>query len=193
MSRLLKLSATVLVALLAMQGVARAADGDEDRPAPEPPKKNTVHGLVDGGGSVATLFGIRSTAVHVGAGMGLEKGRLFVPFGLDAEIGKSSGGLGMGDVTMGVGFQGIVGALRAGGGFDMGYAWITRTTEHSFIGAYAVDAFALATVDLFAPSEHGALYIGLKPSVGLRWGESLFAFGHGTVTFRGAVVAGIRF
>lgn len=181
----------VLAALIAMQGVAHAED--EDHAQPKPPKKTTVHGLVDGGASVATLFGVHSTAVHVGAGLGLETGRLFIPFGLDAEIGKSAGGLGMGDVTLGVGFQGIVGPLRLGGGFDGGYAWVTRTTEHAIIGAYAVDAYGLATVDLFSPSEHGAIYIGLKPSMGLRWGESFFAFGHGTPTFRGAAVAGIRF
>jgi len=170
---------------------------NEDRPAPTPvpPKPSSVRGFVNGGASTASLFAVSSTAVHLGAGIGVESGRLFVPIMLDAELGQPPAGLGAGQVTLGIGFQGILGRVRLGGGADAGYGWITRASSSSLphIGMYALDAFALATVDLFTLGERRAVYLGVKPSIGVRWGESFFAFDHGAVAYRATGLVGLRF
>jgi hypothetical protein len=167
----------------------------EARPRP-PAERSIVRGLAGGGASTAALFGLRSNAVHLDGGLGVESKRLYIPIFLSAELGQTPGGLGAGEVTLGIGFLGIATErLRVGGGVDAGYGWITRASTSTLphIGMFGLDAFALATFDLFSIGDRRAVYIGVKPSVGVRWGESFFAWDHGTVAWRGAAMVGMRF
>lgn len=174
-----------------MEGTAPEPDTAGGPDATRP--LSAVRGLASGGASMASLFDVSSTAVHVDAGVGFEHRRLFVPVFVDAELGKTRGGLGVGEVTLSVGFQGILGRIRLGGGAAGGYGWLSRATSTATIGMFGLDAFALATVDLIDFGDRRAIYLGVKPSVGVRWGETFFAWGHGTLAWRGAAMAGVRF
>lgn len=93
-------------------------------------------------------------------------------------------------MTVAAGVQWVLGRVRLGGGLDLGYAWMGRaaTSVGPHIGIDALDAFALATFDVIDLGDHRALYPGVRPSGGLRWGESFFAFGprHRRLARRGA-------
>lgn len=177
-------------------GDARGAT-EEDAPKPAPPAPAVyVRGLAGGGASTASLFGISSSGGHLEGGLAVEQGHVFIPFLVNVEIGKTSGGLSAGEVTAGAGVMGVIASrVRLGGGVDLGYGWLGRasTSIGSFVGMYALDAFLLGTVDLLEIGDHRAVYVGVKPSIGTRWGESFFAWDHGTVAWRGVATAGLRF
>ena len=175
-----------------ISSTAFAIEPDAERPAPS---ATTTRGIASGGISTASLFGVSSTAMHVGLGIGIEQGRFFVPLVLDVALGQTERGLGAGEIKVEGGVLGIVGPVRLGGGLDLGYGWIGRAPSSSspHVGMYALDAFAMASVDLFDIGERRAVYLGLKPSIGVRWGESIFAWDHGVITWRGAAIAGVRF
>jgi hypothetical protein len=184
--------AIVLVVLGAL-GPRRAA-AQESAARPEPPG-TVLRGVASGGGSVATLFGISSTALHLDAGVGFQERHAFILVTANAELGRTPGRLSAGEITVSATVQRVFGRARLGGGIDLGYGWIGRapTSDGPHIGMYALDAVALVTVDVIDLGEHRALYLGVRPSIGLRWGESFFAWGHETLTWRGAAVTGIRF
>ncbi len=203
---LLRAAACSLVASIAsVSALAFAQDesGDapatteEDAPKPAPASPTVyVRGLAGGGASTASLFGIASSGGHLEGGLAVEHGHVFVPFLVNVEIGKTSGGLSAGEVTAGAGVMGVIASrVRLGGGVDLGYGWLGRasTSIGSFVGMYALDAFLLGTVDLLEIGDHRAVYLGVKPSIGTRWGESFFAWDHGTVAWRGVATAGLRF
>ena len=175
--------------------VDSAAPPPADAPRPRPAPKTTVRGIATGGISTAGLFGISSTAMHAGIGIGAEHGRLYAPMTLDVALGQTRSELSAGEVKLGAGIQGVVGPVRLGVGLDVGYAWIGRapSSSGSHIGMYAIDAHAVATVDVVDIGDGRAIYVGVKPSLGLRWGESLFAFDHGAIAWRGAAMVGARF
>jgi len=204
MKRRSLVAAIVLSALWGSPRIASAseplvpdADGAPTaRPTPPPASPGTViRGSASAGASAASLFGISSTALHLDAGLGVDRGTVSVPVFMSVELGQTARGLSAGEVTIGAGAQAIVGRVRLGGGLDLGYGWIGRasTSSGSHIGVWALDAFALATVDVLDLGNRRALYLGVKPSLGLRWGEAFFAWGHGTDTWRGAALAGARF
>ncbi len=166
-----------------------------ESPPPKPRPLPSVRGLAAGGASTGSLFGLSSTGLHLEAGFGVESGRLFVPIQANLDHGRTPAGIGLGDVTLSVGMQGILGRVRLGGGLDAGYGWFTRADSSStpHVSMWAADAFALATLDLIRIGEKRAVYIGVKPSVGVRWGESAFALGRAEPTLRAAAMAGLRF
>ncbi|CAN5920568.1 hypothetical protein BH11MYX4_BH11MYX4_13420 [soil metagenome] len=184
----------VAVALLSIAWLSsRTATAQES--SSRPSSGTVVRGLAGGGASVATLFGISSTALHLDAGVGIQKERSFFPLTVNAELGQTPNGLSAGEITAGAATQWVIGRARLGAGLDLGYGWIGRapTSIGPHIGMYALDAFALATLDVIDLGDHRALYLGVRPSVGLRWGEGLFAWSHDAVTWRGAALTGIRF
>jgi hypothetical protein len=189
--------AAALVASASTTRLATADDtpADDDVQSPSRAAGTTVRALASGGASAATLFGIGSTAVHVDAGVAAQQGRWVYPFVLTADIGRTTHGLQTGEITLSGGAQRTFGRLRLGGGLDLGYGWIgrARTSTGPHIGMYALDAFLLATFDVIDLGDARAVYVGVRPSVGPRWGESFFAWGHGTTTWRGAAFAGLRF
>ena len=175
-----------------VSSTAFAAEPDALRPAPT---ATTTRGIASGGISTANLFGVSSTAMHVGLGLGIEHGRFFVPLVLDVALGQTERELSAGEVEIGGGVMGIFGPVRLGGGLDLGYGWIGRAPSSSspHVGMYGIDAFAQASVDLFDIGERRAVYLAVKPSIGVRWGESIFSWDHGAITWRGAAIAGVRF
>lgn len=185
----------VAFALASILGLAARSATAQESPADRPPSTAVVHGLASGGASTASLFGISSTAVHLDAGIGVHKERSFVPVTVNAELGKTPNGLSMGEITLGAGAQWVIWRARIGAGLDVGYGWIGRapTSVGPHIGMYALDGFALATIDLVDLGGERALYLGVRPSVGIRWGESFFAFSHDALAWRGAALTGIRF
>ncbi len=185
----------VALTLASVLGFSAQRATAQESPPPRPTSSTVVRGLASGGASAASLFGISSTAVHLDAGVSVQKERSFFPITLNAELGKTTNGLSTGEITLGAGVQWVVWRARIGAGLDVGYGWIGRapTSAGPPIGMYALDGFALATADLVELGDHRALYLGVRPSVGVRWGESFFAFSHDALAWRGAVLTGIRF
>ena len=188
-------SSSFAVALTALIGLSSRTAAAQESPAERPPSVAIVRGLASGGASTASLFGISSTAVHLDAGIGVHKGNTFIPVTVNAELGQTPNGLSMGEVTLGAGVQWIVWRARIGAGLDLGYGWVGRapTSMGPHIGMYALDGFALATIDLVDLGGHRAIYLGVRPSIGVRWGESFFSFSHDALTWRGTALTGIRF
>lgn len=188
-------SSSVAVALASLIGLSSGIAAAQESPVARPPSVAIVRGLASGGASTASLFGISSTAVHLDAGIGVHKENTFIPVTVNAELGQTPNGLSMGEITLGAGVQWVVWRVRLGGGLDVGYGWVGRapTSVGAHIGMYALDGFALATVDLVDLGGRRALYLGVRPSIGIRWGESFFSFSHDALAWRGAALTGIRF
>jgi hypothetical protein len=160
------------------------------------PKRGVfVRGIADAGLSASTMFGLSSTAQHGSIGLSAEREAVAFPVLVDLEFGKTSGGLTLGEVTVGAAALWTTGRFRLGGGVDGGYGWIERAPSSSLrsIEMFALDAFAVASFDVVDLDDRRAVFLSAKPSAGVRWGETFFAFGHGTLAFRGAISAGVRF
>lgn len=166
-----------------------------DEPASPAPSPTTARGIVGGGLSTASLFGVSSTAMHASLGVGVERGRAYIPVTLDLAIGQTRRELSAGEVKACVGVLGILGRVRLGAELGLGYGWLGRapSSAGSHIGMYAIDLAALATLDVVDIGERRAIYLGVKPSVGARWGESVFALDHIAVAWRAGALAGARF
>ena len=167
-------------------------------PKPPPPRgvpSAKVHGLFEAGGTAAEMLGLRSTGLHLGAGIGVTPPRVFVPLELELDYGESRGGLRVVEVKGSAGLQGRFGRVRLGGGGAAGMGVVVRAPGSSgdAIPSFALDLYALASVDLVAAEDGRGLFLAAKPAIGVRWGDTFFAWGHGVPSVRGTVLAGLRF
>lgn len=199
----------VALALVLAPGVARADEPEivyavppaSDAPvvpratsSPLPTSGTKIRGVVTAGGSAAEVLGLGSRTVHADVGFGIDRPRLFAPLLVDVQLGSSPNGLAIGEIKLGGAIQAVLGPARLGGGVELGYAWIGRTTPAGgIVGSFVADAFALASLDAVSLGDRRAVFVALKPSVGMQWGDDVFAFGHAALAWRGTAMAGVRF
>ena len=69
----------------------------------------------------------------------------------------------------------------------------TRSLELFLDVHFALHGGLFGLPDLFEIGERRAVYVGVKPSAGVRWGDSFFAWDHGAIAWRGTAAAGVRF
>ena len=200
-------SALVLTGLALAPSLARADEPEPeivylaapppapDRPPVPPPRPLQVRGLVEAGVTTAEMLGLRSSGLHLGVGLGVDVPRAFVPLELDLDLGETRGGLRVVEVKASLGAQAKLGRLRLGGGGAAGMAVVTRApgSGGGAIPSFALDLHGLASVDLVSAEDGRGVFLGVKPAVGVRWGDTFFAWGHGTWSLRGTALIGARF
>jgi hypothetical protein len=163
------------------------------------PKKLAGQSFVRGfgalGASNGSVFGIRSSGVHVGGGLTVDQGpHIAVPLSVEIDHGESAGGLKMTEAACAFGLQGVIGRFRIGGGMELSHMWISRLHTSRSIKAIGAGAFVLASVDVLSFEKDRAVFIGVRPVLSWRWGSSdPFDIGSGAPTWRIAGVIGARF
>jgi len=185
------------VAVLAAGILATSHASAEEQQQPlTPPAPTLVRGVVAGGASTGSVWGVSLTGFHGTAGFDVDHGHLTVPILLEADLGKTPTGLGTGQVALAVGAQAHLGRVRFGGGGEATYFWLSRVQGASMpaIDAIGFGLWAGASVDLFDFGGDRALALGVRGEVvGLRGPDSFFRFDRGIAAPRGAVTLAVRF
>ena len=161
-------ASVVVVCALFATNAARADDdvavgetSAEPAPAASRPARPTYAGIVSGGASYRSLFGLPVEAADIGLGFGVDSGGLGLYVRGGFEAGRLDHGLTTRVYRVGGSMEGIVGRLRLGGGVDVLDYGVTRVTDGTTINEIGVGFFVLGSVDVVRFDDH-ALYLGAR-------------------------------
>lgn len=188
----------VLAAAIVAAGILATSHAfAEEEPAPTPPPTPAFfRGWIAAGASAGEFWNIGTTSFHGTFGGNWDHGHLALPFTLEVDLGKTTAGLGTGQVALALAPQARIGRVRFGGGPEAGYFWLTRNAGASMppVDAIGLGLCALASVDLVALGEDKAVSLLARGEVMyLRGPDSFFRFDRGTAAPRGSLALGVRF
>ena len=190
------LSLWLLAALTARSASAQGPSAEEDA-EPKTTAGPMVHGVVLGGASTSSLFGVGSAAGHASVGIVVGRaGLVRASFFADGDIGSTFGGLPMKDVTLSLPVLFVLGSVRLGLGPELTYMTLSRapTSTLAPIAGLGIGLTGLVSVDLLRSEQDDALFVALRPQVSwLHDAETPLTLTHYGNLVTGALLLGVRF